>query len=96
MDLGRIRRDWGFRGGAIELSRFPDACGCLERQTRKRGAHSDRGTRFARFLCKHGEKEREQNATRSHSLGNSDCKRHRHEADHIRSNVGSKLSKVEG
>eukprot|EP00972_Heterocapsa_arctica_P062391 9196925-Heterocapsa_arctica.AAC.1 len=66
MDLGRVRQDLGFRGGAIELPRLPNACGCFERQTRKRGAHFDRGTRLARFLCKNEGTEREQNAKRSH------------------------------
>eukprot|EP00972_Heterocapsa_arctica_P075934 11198023-Heterocapsa_arctica.AAC.1 len=64
MDLGRVRRDLGFRGGAIGLPRLPDACGCFERQTRKSGAHIDRRARSARFLRKNGEKEREQNEKR--------------------------------
>eukprot|EP00972_Heterocapsa_arctica_P014969 2206601-Heterocapsa_arctica.AAC.1 len=84
MDLGRVRRDLGFRGGAIGLPRLSDACGCFERQERKRGAHIDRGKRFARFLCKNGEKEREHNKKRSHSLESSNRKGHMTEIDHIR------------
>eukprot|EP00972_Heterocapsa_arctica_P084548 12455548-Heterocapsa_arctica.AAC.1 len=52
MDLGRVRRDLGFRGGAGESPRLPDACVCFERQTRKRGAHSDRGTRLPDFFAR--------------------------------------------
>eukprot|EP00972_Heterocapsa_arctica_P103780 15294829-Heterocapsa_arctica.AAC.1 len=64
MALGRVRRDLGSRGGADKLSRLSVACGCFDRQTRERGANSDGGTRPARFLCKNGEKEREQKAKR--------------------------------
>eukprot|EP00972_Heterocapsa_arctica_P088296 13020858-Heterocapsa_arctica.AAC.1 len=64
MDLGRVRRDLGFRGGADELSRLPDACGCRDRQKSERGANYDKGTRSTILLCKNGEKEREQNAKR--------------------------------
>eukprot|EP00972_Heterocapsa_arctica_P101248 14924552-Heterocapsa_arctica.AAC.1 len=66
--MRRVRRDLGFRGGAIRLPRLSDACGCFARQERKRGTHFDRGARFARFLCKNGEKEREHNAKRRHCI----------------------------
>eukprot|EP00972_Heterocapsa_arctica_P035950 5288696-Heterocapsa_arctica.AAC.1 len=46
------------------LSRLSDTCGCFERQERKRGAHIDRGTGSAGFLCKRGENKREQEIKR--------------------------------
>eukprot|EP00972_Heterocapsa_arctica_P074678 11020303-Heterocapsa_arctica.AAC.1 len=64
MAMGQVRRDLGFRAGPDVLSRLPDTCGSLDRQTRKRGAHNDRGAVSAGFLCKNGEKEREQKAKR--------------------------------
>eukprot|EP00972_Heterocapsa_arctica_P047874 7060738-Heterocapsa_arctica.AAC.1 len=39
----------GFQGGAVGLPRFSHACGCFERQKGKRGAHIDRGARFAKW-----------------------------------------------
>eukprot|EP00972_Heterocapsa_arctica_P061047 9002921-Heterocapsa_arctica.AAC.1 len=96
MDMGRVRRDLRFRGGADRLSRLPDACGCFERQTRERGANSDRGTRSTRFLCTNGEKEREQNTKRSRGLSNRDSKSNNYDYEHTRSTVGSKTLKAEG
>eukprot|EP00972_Heterocapsa_arctica_P098023 14462459-Heterocapsa_arctica.AAC.1 len=64
MDLGRVRRDLGFRGGADKISRRSNTCGRFDGQARERGANTDRGARSAIFLCKNGEKEREQKAKR--------------------------------